>query len=456
MTTRHEADSPLPLIVDIDGALARTDPGLELIWQAMGADLGASLRAARGGLEALNRISPLNPDLLPLRHAVIELITQARTAGRPVILVTRLPQSLADGLAKRLALPGQHYGAGTGDTLAAMLGPAGYDYAGRRNRDTVLAQNARQVIAVAPRRLWPGPPVDHTPELGHRWQLSSLWRELRPHQWVKNLLLLLPLLAAHDFSAAALIPALIALLAFCAGASSIYIVNDLLDLEADRQHPEKRNRPIASGDLPIDVGLAASVALALLALGIGGLVSTTVAALIAIYMALSLAYSLHLKALRWLDLGVLVTLYMLRIMTGAAASGIAISAWLAVFVAAVFLTLAAVKRLTGLARSKVKGHLPGRGYGLEHMTALHRVGLAGLLAAYGSLVVYALSPHALEEYARPWMLHIVAIPVAVWLWRMIRLSMQGKEDYDPILFVAHDRTGQMIALFGVALYLLAL
>ena len=168
---------------------------------------------------------------------------------------------------------------------------------------------------------------------------ASLVKELRPHQWAKNGLLLLPLIAAQMLFSSALFPVLVAILAFSAGASAIYAINDLLDLRVDLQHPQKLFRPIASGALPIRIAIRSSLVAVILAVLLGAAAGPMVAVLVAVYMLTSLIYSLRLKSLRWVDLVTLVSLFSLRVAAGAVAAGIAVPPWLALSVAFVSLCI---------------------------------------------------------------------------------------------------------------------
>lgn len=463
-----------PLVLDVDGTLLRTDMLHENFWAAMGHDSPAALGALARGWQApnrlkadLRRIAGPNVALLPLRPEVVALAEAARGEGRPVHLASGSDHGLVEAVARQLDLPGEHFGSDgsrnlTGATKAQVLvdrfGTGGFDYAGNAEADLPAWGAARRVIAVAPgsglrRRLDAlGKPLQI---VGARPGAGALWREMRPHQWVKNLLLFLPLLVAHDFGAAALVATLLAAAAFCAGASAIYILNDLLDLEADRLHPEKRLRPIASGALPIRDAMVASGGLALLALALAWGAGPPVAGLTLFYMVLNLSYSLWLKKRRWIDLASLAVMFLLRVLTGAAAAQIAVPGLVLGLVFAVFFTLACVKRMTALARATDGGQLPGRGYSRADFKRLEWVAAAGIAVSAALFLVYAFSGHSAALYESQLLLAVAVLPLAAWLFRVVRLSEQGRENYDPVRFVTHDRTGLLIAALGAGLVLLA-
>jgi 4-hydroxybenzoate polyprenyltransferase len=237
--------------------------------------------------------------------------------------------------------------------------------------------------------------------------------------------------------------------AFSLGASAIYIVNDLLDLEADRLHPSKRNRPIASGRLPIRAAMVASAGLTVAALGLAYAVRPSVAGLIAVYMTSTLIYSLWLKKLRWVDVLTLAVLFMMRVVAGALAAQITLSPWLLSVVFTVFLTLAVVKRLTELSRQPSRNHMPGRGYDRGDLPVLLKLAVVSVAASLTLFLGYSFSPNAALLYDRPWVLALAAVPMGLWLARVIRLSVQGREDYDPVVFVTHDGPGlALLSLFA--------
>ncbi len=476
MEKQISTDQPdlTPLVLDVDGTLLRTDMLYENFWAAMGHDSRATLRAlatrwTRPNLlkGELREIAEPNVALLPVRPAVVELAQRARQDGREVYLASGSDHGLVDAVARRLDLPGTHFGSDgtrnlTEQTKAQALidrfGAGGFDYAGNSAADLPAWTAARRIIAVSPgaamrRRLGAmGKPLQIVDD---RTGFAALWHELRPHQWIKNVLLLLPLLVAHEFGVTAVLSALMAALAFSVGASSIYILNDLLDLEADRLHPKKRERPIASGALPIREAMGASAVLVALALMLAWLAGPPVAGLTALYMVTSLSYSLWLKRHRWVDLFSLAFMFLLRVLTGAAAAQIAMPIWVLAFVFTVFLTLACVKRMTELARSKQRGKLPGRGYSFDDFKTLEWVAGLGIAASSALFLAYAFSGHSAARYETQWLFALAVLPIAVWLFRVVRLSELGREDYDPIEFVTHDRAGLLIAALGAGLVLLA-
>ena len=269
------ADDP-PLVLDVDGTFLSTDLLYETLWSALGRAPLATLRALAGyrgdraDIKArLARLGPVRVDLLPVRAEVAALARAAQDGGRRVCLASGSHRTLVEGLARAHGLTGEVF-ASDGATnckgpekaraLVAAFGARGFDYAGNEVVDRAVWDSADRVIAVGEgARLRAaardtGRPVTFLPG---RWRWADLGRALRPHQWVKNVLLLFPMIAAHDFTLQTLGLILLAMATFSAAASSIYLVNDLLDLEADRLHPTKRHRPLASGRVPISAAMIA-------------------------------------------------------------------------------------------------------------------------------------------------------------------------------------------------------
>ncbi len=459
-----------PLVLDVDGTFLRTDMLLECLWNGLGRDPLATLRAVatrfgdRAGLKAeLARICDLRTDLLPVDAEVMALARAAADEGREVVLASASDASLVARLAADHGLSERVFasdgrtnlkGARKAEALVAAFGEGGFDYAGNAPIDRKVWSHADHAIVVGDRRSarWlkdQGKPVT---ELAGGWAPRALVKALRPHQWVKNVLLFVPLLAAHSFAPWPWLVTLFAMLAFSLAASSIYVVNDLLDLEADRLHPTKCRRPFASGAVPIPIGMAAGLLAGGTALLIAGLIGWAFLGVVAFYMGLSLAYSLRLKRLRWIDIATLAALYTIRVIAGAVASGAAISGYLLVFIYPAFVALGAVKRITELTLAKDDARLPGRGYGKPDRGDLLNIAVLGMVGALISFFAYSFTEQASQLYPTRWLLWLALLPIGWWLFRMIRLGWLGKQDYDPIVFALRDKRG--IGLMLVALGLM--
>ena len=283
----------------------------------------------------------------------------------------------------------------------------------------------------------------------------ALWRALRSHQWAKNLLLFVPLAltpALHRDRAKWLV-LLAAFASWCAVASAGYLANDRLDLAADRADPAKRDRPFASGALPVGVGMAAAIALALFGVGLAAALAPPpfVAHLVA-YLALTLAYSLFVKRMLLVDVLLLAALYTLRLLAGGAATGIALTPWLLAFSLFFFLGLAFAKRYAELARIRAfdGGERSRRAYRSEDLDLLR---ILGATSAYLSVLVFCLyinSDHVGQQYPRPGALWFLAPILLYWVSRIWFLAQRGELPGDPVSFAVRDRVsyglGALVAL----------
>lgn len=469
MTEIREVAASRPLVLDVDGTFLRTDMLFETFWAGLGRDPFGVLRAVLRDFRRperlkaeLARIAPIRTDLLPVSPAVAELALRARAEGREVILASAADESLVRRLSADYALSDRVFasdgrtnlkGSRKAAALVGAFGERGFDYAGNAPVDMAVWERADSAIVVG-----------HVPaarglaaagialtELPGGWDRRGLLRAMRPHQWVKNVLLILPMIAAHRFDLATLLPILLGIVAFSAAASCIYIVNDLMDLEADRLHPTKCRRPFASGDVPIQIGMAASAGLGALAIGIALALTWAFVGVIVLYMMLSLGYSLKLKRLRWVDIATLASLYTVRVVAGAAAAAVDVSIYMLIFIFPIFITLGCVKRLTELTLAKSDEKLPGRGYARSDRGDLLNVAWLGTIGALVIFFLYSVSDQGRELYPTTWILWAAMFPMALWLVRMVALGWYGKQDYDPIVFAMRDKFGIGILMLTLSL-----
>ena len=382
----------------LKGGLLRTSPRLEYFWGALGVNPKAALASLL--IQKKPEGVSLRVDLLPLDEDVLSEIEALKLADQAVALSTRDYPELATPLAAQLGL---ELSAAKGETRPQS------------------------------------------------WNARALLKAIRPHQWVKNILLLLPLLAAHRFDSGSLMLALLGILAFSAAASSIYVVNDLVDLEADRLHPKKCKRPFASGTVPLTVGMLTGLVLVSVALGVGAYLGPKFLAITLLYVFVSVAYSMRLKRMRWVDIILLASLYSVRVVAGAAAAGVAVSGAMLFFIFPVFLTLGAVKRLTELTLAQNDERLPGRGYGRPDRGKLLNFAVVSMISALVIFFIYSQSAQAMALYPDRWFLWLAILPLAAWLFRMVRLGYYGKQDYDPIVFALSDKRGIGLILITLSL-----
>jgi 4-hydroxybenzoate polyprenyltransferase len=278
-------------------------------------------------------------------------------------------------------------------------------------------------------------------------RLKSAIKAMRPHQWLKNLLVFVPMIAAHAiFEPTAWTGALLIFAAFCATASGIYIINDLLDLSADRIHPRKRNRPFATGALSVQFGVA--VATLLLGAGIGFAIAANAVPIIIAYAVTSIGYSLVFKELPLVDVFILAALYTLRIVGGGMATGHDVSLWLFAFSGFTFLSLALIKRcseLTAMSSPDDIKTAARRGYFTTDLPILQALGAASAFASSVVLALFVGSDQALARYATPEALWAIVPLILFWQSRLWLVTARGNMHDDPIVYAARDRVSWAVA-----------
>jgi 4-hydroxybenzoate polyprenyltransferase len=300
-------------------------------------------------------------------------------------------------------------------------------------------------------------PLPATPGSGNRPALPRhLLRAMRPRQWLKNLLVFVPMLAGHVLTGTAFLRSLAAFAAFCLCASSAYLLNDLLDVEDDRQHPAKRHRPIAAGLLPAPIALAASAVLATMALALAAWTAPLLLLVVLIYFFATVIYSGWLKRLMMVDIVTLALLYSARILGGSAATSIEPTFWLLSFSFFLFLSLALLKRHSELFNLEQRGPQPARGRGY-HTGDRIPVAVMGLASAFLSVLIFMLYFHSddvLKLYPHPAVLLGVVPLLVYWLGRLWTLAFRGEVNEDPLLYVSRDRVS--LAVIGACVALVAL
>ncbi len=469
-------DRNVPLVVDLDGSLIRSDILHESCIGLMAAHpmqlfrLPVWLTSGRAALKAaLADAVPIDVALLPLNGVVVDFLRDEKRRGRRIVLASashrRPVQALADHLGlfdAVLATEGDTNLSGDvkAQQLVDQFGEGGFDYIGNDATDIAVWRRARRVFAVNPtgqleRRLLaqhPDAVIMRSPSP----QMRDYLRALRPHQWVKNTLLFLPMLAAHAVTAENLLRLLPAFLAYCLVASAVYLLNDLVDLPGDREHHSKRHRPLASGAVPIWHAVLLCPLLLLAGLGSAAMVSQHFLMLLVGYIMLTTAYSLYLKRQVIIDAMTLAGLYTLRVFAGAVVLSLPLSPWMLAFCLFLFLSLALVKRYTELdarARRRLTA-LGGRSYLLEDMPVIGA--LAGA-AGYATVVVLALyinTPVVSLLYPHPEGLWLICLLLLYWISRVLLLAHRGQIDDDPVVFALKDRssliTASLCAIIAIA------
>jgi len=465
----------IPLVVDLDGTLIRTDMLHEAALKAVREHPLDALRIpmwlARGKAilkHHLAQRADMDASLLPYNKELIDWLRGERQAGRMLVLCTASDKVQACAIAEHLELfdivmasDGEINLAGTNKAAALQrrFGERGFDYAGNSSADLHVWQAARRAVVVeAPKGLAQLASSLCEVEREFKTPVAELavWRRaLRIHQWLKNILLFVPLFASHHFSDVGIWQALaLAFLSFSLCASSVYIANDLTDLDSDRQHPRKSRRPFASGALPVWKGVIAAPLLLLLSLAIGTFVGGHFLVALSIYFFVTCAYSWGLKRLMLLDCLTLAVLYTMRIVAGAAASDLELSFWLLAFSGFLFLSLAFVKRYAELQlqllRGKNRAH--GRAYVTTDAPLIQVLGVNSGFAAVVVLALYFNNESVLRLYHTP-ELAWVGVPVMLfWIsWVWIR-AHRGEMHDDPVIFAVKDRASLVAGvIFGAVL-----
>lgn len=334
-----------------------------------------------------------------------------------------------------------------------------FAYAGNSHVDLPIWEQAREVIMVnCPNRLQDR--LDHSATASvfdepAPWA-GQLIKAMRPHQWLKNGLLFVPLILAHQFDELLLLSqAAIAFISFSFCASSVYLLNDLMDLDADRQHKQKKDRPFAAGTLSLQLGIVVHFLLLLSAFFLAFFLPSEFFIVLTAYWVLTVLYTLLLKRILLLDLIVLAQLYTIRLVAGAAAVSVIASPWLLGFSMALFFSLGIVKRVTELINLEIAAEsLPGRAYRNDHRRLLTFIGTLCSIVAVGTIGFYINSDEAARLYSTPMMLWPICVLLFLILYRLWGFALGGKLEEDPVLFAISDHPSQLAtALMFLVLYL---
>lgn len=466
-----------PICVDLDGTLVLTDTMWEAFFGALknhpllAFQMLWWLKQGRGyGKHKIAERASLIAESLPYNQELITWLEHQKESGRKLYLVTGSNEKFAKLIAKHVGIfedviSSTHKRPMSGRDKAAALierfGKRGFAYAGNAAVDIPVWQAASKVIVVnaTPTVIRAAEQLGIITKIGQRrtsWY--TILRAIRWHQWTKNILIFVPLLTAHQLvNSAAVWSACFAFIAFSAIASVIYLMNDLVDLPADRQNPYKKYRPLASGQLPILTALWLGLLLGLTSLIIALFLPPLFLGIIVTYALVNIAYSLKLKRIIGIDVLVIASLYVLRIFAGSAASGVLTSPWLFAFAASVFLSLALVKRVSEINNLATvnKTKLSGRGYVQSHRQALMGIGILAGIASLAIFAFYVGSPVVQILYRTPVLLWLLVPLFGVWLARVWHITNSGNMHEDPTVFAAKDPISYATAIAAVMIVLLA-
>ncbi len=482
----------VPLCVDLDGTLVKSDTLVDSVL-ALARQRPLDLLRIPGWIaqgkaafkQHVTRAVTLDVEHLPYNRALLTYLRLQHGAGRRIYLATAADTVLAERVARYLGIfdgvlasDGKRNLAG-GTKLAAFQQKFGdeFCYIGNALPDAPVLAACREPMTANPhaalRSAMRRSQTVAAQNFDDRAPRGKTWlKAIRLHQWAKNTLLFVPLLLAHAWSRGALVGAAIGFVSFGLCASATYILNDLLDIEADRRHIRKRNRPFAAGDLSAMAGLWAVKIFFWSAIGLAVLLPHAVKAVggtpltqpymflewVGIYFITTLAYSLVLKRKMLIDVIVLSGLYTVRIMAGSAATGVDVSTWLLGFSIFFFLSLAFVKRFSELEslRAREGSVANGRGYILADMEQLRAFGTGVGCASAVVLTLYINDPNAAYLYRHPVRLWLVVPVLLLWLFRIWMLAGRGEMDEDPVVYAITDKRSLFLGVIVAGIVLLAL
>jgi len=470
-------EEQLPLVVDLDGTLIRTDS----LWEGFYCLLSTKpwliillpfwLIRGKVHLKAMlaEYCMPGMP-YWPFTESVLAYVRQAKQDGRPVYLATAAHESVARAICSQCGFFDGFFASSAeknlkGKNKKALLieqfGEKGFDYIGDSKADIPVWAACDKAFVVAGRRRLPQKVAlfNGATNTFHAGQptIRAYLRALRVYQWVKNSLIFAPMLLAHQFTVTSFTSAALAFLSFSCTASSVYILNDLLDLCSDRQHPQKRKRPFASGLIPLSHGIP----LTILFLGAGVVVALKLSlaffACLGAYYCLTLAYSFWIKRQLILDIISLACLYSLRLFAGGVAVGVSLSNWLLSFSLFLFLGLALVKRAAELTLKKKQGQTDakGRAYETRDYAIVENMAVSSGMCSILVLAQYVDSLQASQIYSRPNLLWLLCPLFFCVYGRLLIITHRGEMHHDPILFILRDTVSICSVIVGVAVFVLA-
>lgn len=471
------ASARLPLIVDMDSFLVRADLGAEALVGELESTVSRMSRAIRGearGIkpEKIAEYARQGVDVsgLPLQHDLVDYISACAETGREIHLVTSAAQEIADALSVRLGAFASATGATATRTMtnadklafAKHRFPAGFAYAGRSPQ--LLAEASAVVLArsdaATARKVASRGAVVEVEIAAPSATIKTWLKALRFHQWSKNALVFMPLLLGHAYgNPAAILTCVAGFVLLSLLASGTYLINDILDLDADRRHPTKRNRPLARGDIPVGTAMLVAIIAISGSLAAAFILSKTFFVCLAGYLLTTLAYSVYLKRVLLVDVFVLAALFTSRIAMGIALAGVAASPWLLTFTMFFFLSLSLAKRHVEVVNAGQNGNakIPGRDYQASDLPLTVALGVGCNAVAMLVLFLY-LTNEAMPAgfYRQPYWLWGAAFIVFLWSLRIWGLSHRGKLDADPVAFAMRDKPSIALGLVVAAIFALAI
>lgn len=468
----------IPLVVDLDGTLLRSDLLVETAFRRLGRDPGAivgMLQSLSDGRAALKHFlcagGECAPETLPYDKTILSMIRLAHLAGRSVYLASGSHEDMVKAVADHLGIFSGYFattssvnlsGRAKAERLVEEFGSKRFDYVGNGAADLPVWEHARQPIAIrttqrVATRLREVAPhaqfVEHS-----RTTLNDWARQFRVHQYAKNALVFVPMIAAHALSFENLFVTLIAAVAFCFAASACYILNDLVDLQDDRAHRTKKDRPLARGDVSLIHAMLAVPILLILGTVTALSLSPTFALVLTIYFAMTTAYSFFLKKILLVDVLTLAGLYTIRLLGGAVAIGVVLSSWLMVFALSIFVSLALMKRfveLTACADAD-RASPDNRDYENVDLGMLAALSAAAGFNAVTVLALYVSGSSVTRLYSNPEILLLACPIMTYWIGRALILAQRRQMQDDPVIFAIKDPMSRLSGLAMLAVFVLAI
>jgi len=467
--------SNIPIYVDLDGTLVATDT----LWESLVVALRNNpllllrlpfelLRGKAAFKEFVAKHATIAVELLPYDPQLMEFLREQHARGRTIVLATAAHSSIADAVANHLAIftdvlatsaASNLKGSKKADRIRAHAGGP-FAYIGDNIADVAIWNVAAEVYVAGTNAglVSKAGSVTRTfmrPSIA----LRDVVKQLRLHQWVKNVLLFMPVLLAHKFAEPALfLQVFIAFITFGLCASAVYVLNDVMDIESDRAHPTKRARPMASGRIPLSFAMSA------IPLLLGGAAFLSVTLLpnaysmwLLTYAILTTLYTFVFKRIEIVDVLVLAGLYTLRIEAGAAAASVVVSPWLLMFSMFLFTSLAFLKRYTELLdmAGRERSSMAGRGYTIGDTEMIRVLGPAIGYISILVITLYVNSPEVRALYLHPLRLWLLVPCMVYWITRLWLIAHRGGMHEDPILFTVRDRASYVVGLIVVGIVIAA-
>jgi 4-hydroxybenzoate polyprenyltransferase len=469
-----------PLFVDLDGSLIATDS----LWESLILLLKEKplyflwiplwiLKGKQYFKKHVTDATTFDSTLLPYRRNVLNYIHIARNEKRRIVLATAADERIASGIATFIGMFDEVIATNENINLSGknkllkikeLTNNGEFDYIGNSSADFPIWKEARRAIVVSSSNSFINKvrSFNSTIEVLPPYSPSRIGvvlKTMRVHQWIKNLLLFVPLLLAHRVSESdTLLKTFIAFFSFSLCASSVYILNDIFDLESDRRHPRKKNRPFASGIVQIPVGIIlVPLLLAISSLLAFFYVSWDFTLALWTYSLLTSAYSFRLKKIAILDVLLLAGLYSFRLFAGSVAGSVFLSPWLIAFAIFLFLSLAFVKRYSELllAISENNFKPSGRGYYATDIEIVQSVGMASGLISVLVFALYMNSREVSALYHHPQLLWLVGMCLLYWIIRVWLIAHRGEMHDDPIIFTVKDKTSYLIGIILIGIMVAA-